>query len=505
MLISLSSKSTSISSMSATGLDSLRTVLNGTTMVLYFCAVTVLLTCTTVRGFANPYPRAGNILGTGNTDLPVIITPYIEEGKIGEIRNLTRVEGFLNNVESYAGFATVNKKCNSNMYFWFFPAPKTSIKEVPVSVWLQGGPGATSLYGLFMENGPFQLSPTYKLGARKYAWTSISSFLYIDNPVGTGYSFTDGCYSKTEEEVGHNLLVAVKQILKMFPEIRKNPFYVTGESYAGKYVPALAYAIHKDSSPEEEKINLRGIAIGNGLVDPLNQLHYSDYLYQLGMLDDSERAIFKAKEEECHNLIIEKNWREAFHCFDELLNGDQSQYPTYFYNVTGFTNYFNYLHSKAVPEADLSKFITKDEVRTKIHVGNATWHDGNEVELNLIEDVMQSTRHWVEELLEHYKVLIYNGQLDIIVAYPLTESYLKELKWSAAGEYKTAKRYVWKVDNTVAGYVKTAGNLIEILLRDAGHMVPKDQPKWALDMLSRFFNGKPFHRQKNSTDKNLSE
>jgi vitellogenic carboxypeptidase-like protein len=90
-------------------------------------------------------------------------------------------------------------------------------------------------------------------------------------------------------------------------------------------------------------------------------------------------------------------------------------------------------------------------------------------------------------------VVIYNGQLDIIVAYPLTLGALKALVWSGTDEYKQAARYQWHVGKELAGYVKTAGKLTEVLVRNAGHMVPGDQPKWAYDLIHRFTHNKPFH------------
>lgn len=122
---------------------------------------------------------------------------------------------------------------------------------------------------------------------------------------------------------------------------------------------------------------------------------------------------------------------------------------------------------------------------TAIHVGNLSY-SSTEVEENLFEDVMQSVASWVSELLSHYKVLFYNGQLDIIVAYPLTRNFLKKLNFSSTEEYQNASRLVWRVDDSVAGYVKQAGNLTEVLVRDAGHMVPADQPKWAYEMVYKF-------------------
>jgi vitellogenic carboxypeptidase-like protein len=91
--------------------------------------------------------------------------------------------------------------------------------------------------------------------------------IYIDNPVGTGFSFTDKeeGYAKNEIDVGNNLYEALIQFFTLFPDLQKNKFFVTGESYAGKYVPAVSHAIHKRNGNAKIKINLKGLAIGNFL------------------------------------------------------------------------------------------------------------------------------------------------------------------------------------------------------------------------------------------------
>lgn len=139
-------------------------------------------------------------------------------------------------------------------------------------------------------------------------------------------------------------------------------------------------------------------------------------------------------------------------------------------------------------------YVQRTDIRAAIHVGNSTFHSEDQtVELNLVSDVMQSVAPWISELLSNYRVLIYNGQLDIIVAYPLTVNYLQNLKFSGSDQYKTAPRLKWYVGTDLAGYVKKAGNLTEVLVRDAGHMVPTDQPQWAVDLITRFTRNKPFH------------
>jgi len=122
--------------------------------------------------------------------------------------------------------------------------------------------------------------------------------------------------------------------------------------------------------------------------------------------------------------------------------------------------------------------------------------EGSKVETYLREDMYKSVKPWIEELLdakESYKILIYSGQLDIIVANTLTDNFVKLLKWNGAAEFANATRKVWRVGGKdVAGYVKTTKNFTQLLFRNAGHMVPTDQPKWAFDMINRFTAGKPF-------------
>lgn len=322
------------------------------------------------------------------------------------------------------------------------------------------------------------------------------NLLYIDNPVGTGYSFTDNekGYATNETHVGRNVYIALTQFFKLFPELQANDFFVTGESYAGKYVPAVSHAIKDYNMKAETKINLKGLAIGNGLTDPENQLLYGDYLYQIGLIDFNGRDLFHKYEEKGRELIQQKKFDEAFDLFDELLDGDLINAPSVFKNLTGFDFYFNYLFTKDTNDSEwFAEWIEQADVRRAIHVGNCSFNAINKtVEQHLKSDVMQSLAVLVSDLTQHYRVLIYNGQLDIIVAYPLTENYVQKLKWPSAEKYKEAPRKQWYVGKELAGYTKTVDNLTEVLVRNAGHMVPLDRPQWALDLITRFTHNKAF-------------
>lgn len=465
-------------------------------MKLIFLLTLILPVITLCNSFINHYGAIRQYPVTGDPGPALYLTPLIEQGKIAEAQQAAQVNlPEFKDVISYSGYLTVDKQYNSNIFFWYFPS-QSDYKKDPVVLWLQGGPGATSLIGLFAENGPFKPQRRHGIKLRKYSWTHSHSMIYIDNPVGAGYSFTNNGYSQNETSVGTNLYAALLQFFQLFPELQENEFFVTGESYGGKYVPAISYTIHKNNPIAKQKINLKGLAIGNGLCDPIHQLKYGDYLYQLGLIDRNTQKMIQDIESKGVELIKNEKWLEAFKIFDALVNGDLNNRTSVFKNCTGFDNYFNYLisHDPDTEIERMGKYIQSTEIRRSIHVGNNTFNgEATIVELNLLSDIMQSVAPWITELLSHYRVLIYNGQLDIIVAYPLTSNFLQNLQFDGADQYKSAQRHIWNVRDDIAGYVKQAGNLTEILVRNAGHMVPGDQPLWAYDLITRFTRNKPYY------------
>lgn len=255
----------------------------------------ILLTSNYLESKASPVNKEE--IQKKNLNDPLLLTPLIRSNKLEEARSAAEVKSPLfKNVSSYSGYLTVNEKFNSNLFFWFFPSEGNPADD-PVLLWLQGGPGSSSMLGLFAENGPFVFKTESELELRDYRWTRSHSVIYIDNPVGTGFSFTDeGGFARNETIIGEQLFEALQQFFTMFPKLQKNRFFVTGESYAGKYVPAISYAILKKNSEAKIKINIQGLAIGNGLCDPIHQLKYGQYLFELGLIDLNTKKIINGLE-----------------------------------------------------------------------------------------------------------------------------------------------------------------------------------------------------------------
>ncbi|XP_026726827.1 venom serine carboxypeptidase-like isoform X2 [Trichoplusia ni] len=412
----------------------------------------------------------------------LFLTPYIQNGTAEEARNRSELDStkFLD-ITSYSGFITVNKEYNSNLFFWFFPA-STNLTTTPWIIWLQGGPGYSSMKGLFDIIGPIKVEEG-KVVPRNITWASDYSLLFLDNPVGAGFSFTDDDrgYPTNEDDVGAQMLEFLQQFLKMFPELRSAPLFIAGQSYAGKYVPALGIQIHRhNENKTNEKINLRGITIGNGLVDLRDMMHYSRICAALGLLDEPQLEHLEVLEEQVVSLIDEKKLVDAANKFNESIEFIKKHSGVSIYKFTEES-------SSAAPEFE--DYIKRDDVRELIHVGNATFNLDNQlVYKKMLNDFANTSKKFVEQLLEHYGVMCYSGQLDVILPYSASKHMHRSLQWSRREGFLQAqrKRLRRHLNGSVVGYKKAGGNLVEILVRGAGHSVPSDQPDVAKFIMDAF-------------------
>ncbi|EIW62224.1 alpha/beta-hydrolase [Trametes versicolor FP-101664 SS1] len=141
---------------------------------------------------------------------------------------------------SWSGLLPISSDPNETrkLFFWFFPpGPQGSLDDL--IFWTNGGPGCSSLEGLLQENGPFQWSlGQAKPTQNEFSWTNLSSILFVEQPVGTGFSL--GKPDITDENgVAAEVVGFMQQFLEVFKELQGKKLYVTGESYAGMYVPYI--------------------------------------------------------------------------------------------------------------------------------------------------------------------------------------------------------------------------------------------------------------------------
>ncbi|MBA0629932.1 hypothetical protein Godav_002073, partial [Gossypium davidsonii] len=180
-------------------------------------------------------------------------------------------------------------------------------KEDPVVIWLTGGPGCSSELALFYENGPFSISDNMSLVWNEFGWDKASNLLYVDQPVGTGFSYSSDRRDirHNEEEVSNDLYDFLQAFFAEHPEFAKNDFYITGESYAGHYIPAFAARVHRGNKAKDGiHINLKGFAIGNGLTDPAIQYKaYPDYALDMGLIKKTDYSLINKLVPVCEFAI----------------------------------------------------------------------------------------------------------------------------------------------------------------------------------------------------------
>ncbi|EKM51711.1 uncharacterized protein PHACADRAFT_177131 [Phanerochaete carnosa HHB-10118-sp] len=172
---------------------------------------------------------------------------------------------------SYAGNIAVQREghANDTLFFWAFEHQKESLTaaagengDTPWAIWLQGGPGTSSMLGLMTENGPIQVQPgTQKLVQNKYAWSNLVDYIWVDQPVGVGFATADSNgYAADEDQVGVDFIGFLDNLVKVFPSLATRPFYLTGESYAGRYIPYIVKTLFSMPNPP---VQLSTMVVGN--------------------------------------------------------------------------------------------------------------------------------------------------------------------------------------------------------------------------------------------------
>lgn len=225
--------------------------------------------------------------------------------------------------KQYAGRITVNKEAIGKLFYWFFEArePVVVDDETPLLIWLNGGPGASSMTGLLTEMGPYRITPEGKLIPHAHSWTKLGHMLFFDQPVGTGYSSVrdDNGYVNTQDQLAQQLYRGLQGFYRRHPEYASNPVYICGESYAGKYVPSISHYIHvKNSVPQpvahpDIRVNLTGIAIGNGKMWPVLQTRsVPDFAIALGFIDSQQYEKANADISVCEEFHRQGRHVDAF-------------------------------------------------------------------------------------------------------------------------------------------------------------------------------------------------
>jgi len=431
-------------------------------------------------------PRQPEKSGRGEVIISTMEDPA-EIQRATRVRALHGYQGFP--PVAYSGYVTVNKTYGANLFFWFFES-QTGDMNAPFLLWLQGGPGCPSLLGEALEQGPYHLNMNLTMTENPFTWNKNYHMLYIDQPAGVGFSFVEnGKYVTNEEQMAAELYTGLVDFFRGFPQFKKNDFYVFGESYGGKYVPSISYYILQQNLlvNSSQRINLKGMGVGDGLTDPINQVQtYADYSYANGLVDEKQKKVIENLQQIAIQKIMREDWVNASTAICDV-----------FLQVLEYSGNPNVLDIRTYQQYDfgiVGKYFNQPEVKQSLHVGNHTFKgaDCNDPAGNALNnDIGKSVAWKIPFILDNIKVLIYNGQFDLEVNLIGTQKWLENLNWRGIPQFLQAERIVW--NNTigeVAGFVRHYQTLYQTIMVAAGHLVPMNQPRNSLDMVRNFIEGK---------------
>ncbi|WCJ44335.1 serine carboxypeptidase-like 40 [Euphorbia peplus] len=419
-----------------------------------------------------------------------------EEDKIVTLPGQPKV-GFA----QYGGYVTVDEVAGRALFYYFVEADQPSSTSLPLLLWLNGGPGCSSLgYGAMKELGPFRVNSDGKsLHSNRYAWNNVANVIFLETPAGVGYSYSNRTsdYGKSGDRQtakdNYNFLV---KWLERFPEYKGREFYIAGESYAGHFVPQLAHTILSlNQKHENTHINLKGIMIGNAYIDDETyaQGRYDYYGNHALISPETSEKIRKT----C-NFTSQGMENQSIECESALekATGDTEVIDIYnIYKPLCLNNDLTLTPNKASgmnfdPCKDyVFEYLNRAEVQETMHA-NVTkldhdwrpcsrlfhWKDSPETSLTLLQKLMDNK----------LRVLVYSGDVDGMIPFTSTQYALKKLNLKIQTEW-----YPWLVNGQVGGYAEIyEGNLTFAIVRAAGHQVPSDQPERSLILIKYFLSGK---------------
>eukprot|EP01084_Bolivina_argentea_P216817 368246_1 len=449
------------------------------------------------------------------------------------------------NYNMYSGFLDLEN--GHHLHYWFVESANNPSKD-PIVLWLNGGPGCSSLDGLFYEMGPIHVNNTDNtLYPNPYAWNNNASIIFLESPICVGFSYTDdnNCVADDNTTANDNYH-ALLQFFYKFPIYSTNKFFVMGESYAGVYVPVTSKRIMVGNANKEANIsiNLQAFAVG----DPVgcggsSQSINSDIWYQYyhGWISEQHwRTMLEQCCNEpytrntCHfgdppNTICAKLVSEALSTqFDGSINiydwitdcyrhdtgtnttnnNEYSRAINIMYNrVKNKNKYFKHAMENVFGVDEINvicinsngayNYLNRRDVRVAINIpsnlNDLEWNIcSNTLEYNdlSIYDNINWIYEWIWKMDNNLYTMVYNGDADPGINFLVSQWFVDDFNQSIVKDYRE-----WFVEynnnqGQVGGWTINYEKISFVTIRGAGHMVPQYRPPEALKMFQAFINNK---------------
>lgn len=433
----------------------------------------------------------------------------------------------------FSGYLAVGK--TKKLHYWLVEA-ETDPDAAPLVLWLNGGPGCSSLDGFIYEHGPFRTDPEdpTKLVRFDQTWATLANMLYLEAPAGVGFSYStdpacssgaadDVCadYQTNDDQTASDSAEGLQVFFSAFPKLAKNGFFITGESYAGVYVPTLAEAILAlTDAGTWQGATLMGIAVGNGcsgteigVCGGQRWIYDTKYLLGTAFVDPKlkEKIVatcdFTASQpsDGCETLIQQMGEQvdhvNLYNVYGECISGSSDATTAATHKIPYAQGDFLGGRGRAPrlggPDACInsiagSAYFNQPAVIAAAHVKKQPipWSTcGNQIRYTSTRKNLP--RDTYPALIKRLRVVIYNGDWDACVPHTDGEAWTEGMGYAEAAPW-----HAWKYKNgtQVAGYAirYAEHNFTFITVKGGRHEVPETAPEQALELVRRLVAGENF-------------
>ena len=443
----------------------------------------------------------------------------------------------------YSGYLKADQKGSKFLHYWFVEAAEDPANK-PVLLWLNGGPGCSSMEGLFSELGPFALnSDGTEVSLRKYSWNKLANVIFLESPAGVGFSYSKKLLNfESDDKAAMENYLALKSFFEKFPQYKGNSLFLSGESYAGVYLPTLGVLIDADKD-----FNLKGLAIGNGYLDAKKLSESLIFFgYHHGLLGKTTWDEVSAKccggkpparancvlgdnhvPAACSNAISDK-MEEALsepgmNPYNMYGDCPTSKYASNANNSSSLTRWHvdkqlraivnrrhqNNDHEKPFEILKLAElahasklggppcfdgdnmitYLNTRDVRRAVHIPDRVgrWNVCNNLNYGVKYPIRPGgLAPQIRALIaspRKLSLLVFNGDTDLVCNALGDEWFVDDLGRKLIADYQP-----WKVNKQIAGWVKHYDGITFATVRGAGHMVPEFRPREAYAMISIVLN-----------------
>ncbi|XP_027933659.1 serine carboxypeptidase-like 11 isoform X1 [Vigna unguiculata] len=405
--------------------------------------------------------------------------------------------------------------------FYYFIESENNPKDDPLMLWLTGGPGCSALSGLVSEIGPLGFKHEEYNGSlpnlflRPHSWTKVSSIIFVDLPVSTG--FTYATTKSATQRSDSTLVLQVHQFLRKWlvdhPNFLTNEVYIGGDSYSGIPVPAVVQEIFRGNQKGVQPwINLQGYLLGNALTTRREENYQIPFSHGMALISDE---LYESLQKHCKGEYINVDTRNAL-CsrdmasFDAAISGISDTYilePKCEWLDTDTSQRISLI--KKYPANKLSDthlnlpplscgtyvyflcgfWANDDNVRSALHIRKGSIGKWRRCTLDIPHDmdIPESYGYHVNLSRKGYRSLIYSGDHDMKIAFLATQAWIRSLNYSIVDDWRQ-----WYTDGQVAGYTRTYSNRMTFAtVKGGSHIAPESNPKECFAMFSRWLSKRP--------------